>query len=114
MNSQNGREGKSSLALTSCNLLEDPSEYDGKLAARTDVPLRSFYKDLFLDGGIRATLSLSPPGPISGPSCEMAALLRYARDGQGTTKPKCILHRGETIVMDKYSTDLDPSPARSR
>lgn len=49
------------LALTSCNLLEDPSEYDGKLVARTDVPLKSFYKDLFLDGGIRATSKKSLP-----------------------------------------------------
>lgn len=42
----------------------------------------------------------------------MAALLRYALDGQGTTSAKAILHNNETISMNKSTSDQDPAHTR--
>ena len=42
----------------------------------------------------------------------MASYLRYAKDGQGITTVKCILHNGETVTMDKSTADGDPAHTR--
>ena len=42
----------------------------------------------------------------------MAAILRYALDGQGITSAKAILHNNETISMNKSTSDHDPAHTR--
>ena len=83
----------------------DPDKHnhmDGKGAAWA-------YKENELSG--RCIMSGSHPERVTSGEIRdlMAAMIRYALDGQGNTTVKAILHNGETRVMDKVA---DPAHAK--